>query len=44
VIDHNYSIEYFRQHIKLVLKDIENFISVYFNKHIDNLGVGYGMR
>ena len=44
VINHNYSIEYFRQHIKLVLKDIENFISVYFNKHIDNLGVGYGMR
>jgi ribosomal protein L39E len=44
VIDHNYSIEYFRQHIKLVLKDIENFISIYFNKHIDNLGVGYGMQ
>jgi radical SAM superfamily enzyme YgiQ (UPF0313 family) len=44
VVDHNYSINYFRQHITLVLKDIENFISIYFNKHIDNLGVGYGMR
>jgi hypothetical protein len=44
VVDHNYTIKYLRQHIILVLKDIENFISIYFNKHIDNLGVGYGMR
>ena len=44
VVDNNYSVKYLRQHIILVLKDIKNFISIYFNKHIDNLGVGYGMR
>jgi hypothetical protein len=44
VVDYNYSIEYFRENITLVLKDFENFISKYFNRSIDNLGVGYAMQ
>ncbi|SVD49110.1 uncharacterized protein METZ01_LOCUS401964, partial [marine metagenome] len=42
VVDSTRSIKYLRQNIILVLKDIENFISIYFNKHIHNLSAGYG--
>ena len=44
VVDHNYCIGYFREHVNLVLKDFENFIFKYFNRSIDNLGVGYAMQ